>query len=70
MREARLSPDRQSPIAAGEMNAAHNNGEMIMKTMMSLALALSVLAAVAAPASAGYPDPRNSAVEVPYPSPN
>jgi hypothetical protein len=41
-----------------------------MKTMLSALLALSVLAGIAAPASAGYPDPRNPAVEIPYPSPN
>ena len=42
-----------------------------MRTILSAALALSVLAAVsAAPASAGHPDPRNPAVEIPSPSPN
>jgi hypothetical protein len=40
-----------------------------MKTILSAAIALSVLAAVAVPASA-RPDPRNSAVEIPEPSPN
>jgi hypothetical protein len=42
----------------------------IMRTILSAVLALSVLAAVAAPASAGHPDPRNPAVEIPDPSPN
>jgi hypothetical protein len=42
---------------------------MIMKTMLSTLLALSVLAAVAVPASA-RPDPRNPAVEISEPSPN
>jgi hypothetical protein len=41
-----------------------------MRTILSAMLALSVLAAVAAPASAGHPDPRNPAVEIPDPSPN
>jgi hypothetical protein len=42
-----------------------------MRTFLSAALALSVLAAVSiGPASAGYPDPRDPAVEIPYPSPN
>ena len=42
-----------------------------MRTILSAALALSLLAiAAAAPASAGHPDSRNPAVEVPYPSPN
>lgn len=42
-----------------------------MRTILSIALALSVLGAVSAvPASAGYPDPRDPAVEIPYPSPN
>jgi hypothetical protein len=41
----------------------------IMKTILSAAIALSVLAAVAVPASA-RPDPRNPAVEIPEPSPN
>ena len=40
-----------------------------MKTLLSAALALSVLAAIAAPASAGYPDPTNPAVEISSPSP-
>jgi hypothetical protein len=43
---------------------------MIMKTIASGLVALFVLAAVAAPASAGHPDPRNPAVEIPDPSPN
>jgi hypothetical protein len=43
---------------------------MTMKTILSAMLALSVLASVAAPASAGHPDPRNPAVEIPDPSPN
>jgi hypothetical protein len=43
---------------------------MIMRTILSAMLALSVLAAVAAPASAGHADPRNPAVEIPDPSPN
>jgi hypothetical protein len=43
---------------------------MIMKTILSAMLALSVLAAVTAPASAGHPDPRDPAVEIPDPSPN
>jgi hypothetical protein len=42
---------------------------MIMKTLLSALLALSVVAAIAAPASA-RPDPRNPAVEIPEPSPN
>jgi hypothetical protein len=41
-----------------------------MKTILSAALALSVLAAPVGPASAGRPDPRNPAVEIPFPSPN
>jgi hypothetical protein len=40
------------------------------RTILSAVLALSVLAAVAAPASAGHPDPRNPAIEIPDPSPN
>ena len=36
-----------------------------MRTILSAMLALSVLAAVAAPASAGHADPRNPAVEIP-----
>jgi hypothetical protein len=43
---------------------------MIMRTILSAMLSLSVLAAVAAPASAGHADPRNPAVEIPDPSPN
>jgi hypothetical protein len=42
---------------------------MIMKTLLSAAVALSVLAAAAVPASA-RPDPRDPAVEIPEPSPN
>ena len=41
-----------------------------MNAILSAALALSVLAAVAVPASAGHPDPRNPAVTIPSPSPN
>jgi hypothetical protein len=41
---------------------------MTIKTVLSAMLALSVLAAVTAPASA-RPDPRNPAVEIPEPSP-
>jgi hypothetical protein len=41
---------------------------MIMRTILSAMLALSVIAAIAAPASA-RPDPRNPAVEIPEPSP-
>ena len=40
-----------------------------MRTLLSAALALSVLASVAAPVAAGHPDPRNPAVEIPTPSP-
>jgi len=47
-----------------------NSRRKIMRTILSAVLALSVLAAVAAPASAGRPDPRNPAVEIPDPSPN
>ena len=40
-----------------------------MKAILSAALALSVLSAIAVqPASASRPDPRNSAVEIPSPS--
>ena len=42
-----------------------------MRTILSAALALSVLSVIAAaPASASHPDPRNPAVEIPSPSPN
>jgi len=41
-----------------------------MRTILSAVLALPVLVSVAAPASAGRPDPRNPAVEIPDPSPN
>ena len=41
-----------------------------MRTILSVVVALSVLAAVAATATAGHPDPRNPAVETPDPSPN
>jgi hypothetical protein len=47
-----------------------NLRKMIMKTIVSGLVALFVLAAVATPASAGHPDPRNPAVEIPDPSPN
>jgi hypothetical protein len=40
-----------------------------MKTILSAAVALAVLAAAAVPASAGRPDPRNPAVTIPNPSP-
>jgi hypothetical protein len=52
------------------LDARATKRRMIMRTMLSAVLALSVLAAVAPPASAGHPDPRNPAVEIPDPSPN
>jgi hypothetical protein len=52
------------------LNARTTTRRMIMRTILSAMLALSVLAAVAAPASAGHADPRNPAVEIPDPSPN
>jgi hypothetical protein len=55
---------------AGARSPAAPTRRMTMKTILSAMLALSVLASVAAPASAGHPDPRNPAVEIPDPSPN
>jgi cell division protein FtsB len=52
------------------LNERRTTRRMIMRTILSAMLALSVLAAVAAPASAGHADPRNPAVEIPDPSPN
>src|SRR2546423_9901402 len=55
---------------AGARSPAVSTRRMIMRTILAAMLALSVLAAVTAPASAGHPDPRNPAVEIPDPSPN
>jgi hypothetical protein len=58
------------PEQKRHINPRATKRRLIMRTILSAMLALSVLAAVAAPASAGHPDPRNPAVEIPDPSPN
>ena len=41
-----------------------------MKTLILAAVALSLIALAAMPASANRPDPRNDAVSIPSPSPH
>jgi hypothetical protein len=73
MREGTLVRLPAAPIFANRRELylpLASTRRMTMRTIVSAMLALSVLAAVAAPASAGHPDPRNPAVEIPDPSPN
>src|SRR5262249_7809804 len=59
---------------SGGKNPRQQHWRMIMRSLLSAMLVLWVLAAVAGPASAGHPDPRDPAVELagssPFPRPD